>query len=224
MWTYRTAAAALTAHAVNAAKPSASSGTAKTIVKERSGQRGSNRRLSAFYFAGMLFGGITFSRLSGTAGLFLQYEAASVAALYQSTGGVLFSNLFLATFVQMTSAVVLGLCAFGCPLILLLLIGKGAWSGCFYAWLYQTYRLKAAALSAGLFLPTQCLMDVLMLKLCSFALRCSVGLLRGTLGKQPILLRVQSTRLVRVYLVLTLCDLPLCLLSVALARVFGGMM
>ena len=167
MWTYRTAAAALTAHAVNAAKPSASSGTAKTIVKERSGQRGSNRRLAVFYFAGMLFGGITFSRLSGTAGLFLQYEAASVAALYQSAGGVLFSNLFLATFVQMTSAVVLGLCAFGYPLILLLLIGKGAWSGCFYAWLYQTYRLKAAALSAGLFLPTQCLMDVL---------RCAVPL------------------------------------------------
>ena len=78
-----------------------------------------------------------------------------------------------------------------------------------YAWLYQTYRLKATALSAGLFLPTQCLMDVLMLKLCSFALRCSIGLLRGTLGKQPILLRVQSARLVRVYLVLTLCDLPL---------------
>ena len=224
MWTYRTAAAALTAHAVNAAKPSASSGTAKTIVKERSGQRGSNRRLSAFYFAGMLFGGITFSRLSGTAGLFLQYEAASVAALYQSAGGVLFSNLFLATFVQMTSAVVLGLCAFGCPLILLLLIGKGAWSGCFYAWLYQTYRLKAAALSAGLFLPPQCPMGGLMPKLCTVALRCSVGLLRGTLGKQPILLRVQSARLVRVYLVLTLCDLPLCLLSVALARVFGGML
>ena len=66
MWTYRTAAAALTAHAVNAAKPSASSGTAKTIVKERSGQRGSNRRLAVFYFAGMLFGGITFSRTGPT--------------------------------------------------------------------------------------------------------------------------------------------------------------
>lgn len=224
MWTYRTAAAALSAHAVNAVKPASSSGAAKTIVKERSGQRGISRRLSAFYFAGMLFGEITFSRLTGAAGLFLQYEAASVTTLHQAAGGVLFSNLFLAAFVQMTSVVVLGLCAFGCPLILLLLIGKGAWCGCFYAWLYQTYHLKATALSAGLFLPTQCLMDVLMLKLCSFALRCSIGLLRGTLGKQPILLRVQSARLVRVYLVLTLCDLPLCLLSVALARVFSGML
>ena len=224
MWTYRTAAAALSAHAVNAVKPASSSGAAKTIVKERSGQRGISRRLSAFYFAGMLFGEITFSHLTGAAGLFLQYEAASVTTLHQAAGGVLFSNLFLAAFVQMTSVVVFGLCAFGCPLILFLLIGKGAWCGCFYAWLYQTYRLKATALSAGLFLPTQCLMDVLMLKLCSFALRCSIGLLRGTLGKQPILLRVQSARLVRVYLVLTLCDLPLCLLSVALARVFGGML
>ena len=60
MWTYRTAAAALSAHAVNAVKPASSSGAAKTIVKERSGQRGISRRLSAFYFAGMLFGEITF--------------------------------------------------------------------------------------------------------------------------------------------------------------------
>lgn len=147
MWTYRTAAAALSAHAVNAVKPTSSSGAAKTIVKERSGQRGISRRLSAFYFAGMLFGEITFSRLTGAAGLFLQYEAASVTTLHQAAGGVLFSNLFLAAFVQMTSVVVLGLCAFGCPLILLLLIGKGAWCGCFYAWLYQTYRLKATALT-----------------------------------------------------------------------------
>ena len=35
MWTYRTAAAALSAHAVNAVKPASSSGAAKTIVKER---------------------------------------------------------------------------------------------------------------------------------------------------------------------------------------------
>ncbi len=179
MWTYRTAAAALSAHAVNAVKPASSSGAAKTIVKERSGQRGISRHLSAFYFAGMLFGEITFSRLTGAAGLFCNTKPLQSQRCIRQQEAFI-QQSFLSCIRTDDQRRRFGAVRIWLPAHSFASDRQGCLVRLLYAWLYQTYRLKATALSAGLFLPTQCLMDVLMLKLCSFALRCSIGLLRYT--------------------------------------------
>lgn len=182
------------------------------------------RWLGALYLGGMLFGSLVFPRLIGPVALFLEYEADAVLQLYKEPSGVLFSSTFLAAFVQMTLAMILGLCVFGSPILAALLFGKGAWAGCFHAYLYGQRGLTALPITAGLILPPQLLTDGLLILLCGYALRCSSGLFRSTLGPQSTALRVQAPHLLRMYLVLTLLDLVSCFATVLLAQTVGRLL
>lgn len=226
MWTYRTPIKRhrATSAAPNDPHPQASPGIHTVRTSHRHPHGRSYRWLCALYFAGMLFGSLLFPRLNGPAGLFLEYESEAVLQLYSESAGVLFSSTFLAAFVQMTLVLILGLCVFGGPIILILLFGKGAWCGSFNAYLYSIHGFGAIPITAGLVIPPQMLTDGLFILLCGYALRCSSGLFRNTLGPQPAILRVQSSHLLRMYLILTLSDLAACAATVLLAQTLGELL
>lgn len=178
------------------------------------------------YFIGMLVASILSGNSSGRIADFIHYYFDISIKIYQSKDWMLiFSTEFLGTFLQMTIAMVCGFCAFGAPLLVLLLFFKGIGAGLISGTLYITHHLQGVLINAVLFWVPEVFFSVVFIIFCAIARRSSKYLAgvcfeSVTEEKSPI----ASKNLFLKYLIFCVISMIPCAFSAFLASVFSSIL
>ena len=130
-------------------------------------------------------------------------------------------SYFGTDFLFMLAAFLLGLCAAGLPLLLLLPILRGVGTGVVSGWLYMTYGLRGVGYSVLVLCPAAIVSVLIMLSYCKESMLMSGDMLLVLHNKQDKMessLRLYITR----YLVLLLVSIPAAALDALCFAAFSG--
>lgn len=176
----------------------------------------------AAYLAGLLAGSFALRLLGQDAAEYASLYRDARLELFRTAAPLqIFSGQFLAAFLQLSLTALCGLCALGVPLLLLLLMVRGAAFGCFCAALLAEHQAKGALILAALFWLPEVFGALLQVLLSVWAMRSAQQLGMLCFGKNGPRRPETPRRLMNAYLSLCLCALLPCFLSAILALLFG---
>ena len=139
-------------------------------IKPVASQRKKHRTAKALvfmYLLGSLAASILTGWSAGTMKEFIHRYLSFALKVHASGDGMLvFSTHFLGSFFQLTLAMICGLCAFGTPLLYILVLMRGVGAGIFTAALYMEQGLHGFVLNVLLFWVPELLLTGLLIGFC----------------------------------------------------------
>ena len=178
--------------------------------------------LGASNLAGLLAGSLLYIWGGEELAPFMEYfTQASVDQRQSGVLGSIFSTAFLSALAQLTAALLMGFCAFGGPLLFLLVAMRGVSIGGICAVLYAQSGMKGVLLYTLLFWLPDMIFSLLLIVLSCSAVALSNTVAANCLGAASPGLRLKAQRLMARYLTVSVvCILPSALAGL-LGRVFG---
>lgn len=122
------------------------------------------------YLSGILLASLFIAGLQGKGVDFIHYYLSFVMDVRRSGDSMLiFSTEFLSSVLLLSIALLCGFCAFGSPLLYVLLLLRGCGAGLLVATLYAEQRMRGILINLLLFLLPEALMSMVLIVFCMMA-------------------------------------------------------